>query len=350
MNNLFFNNILNEEEIGQRKIKLKSLPKRLIVTLCDYCNLDCIMCEVKGTQWEIPQKTIDEIIDLFPHVESVLWQGGEIFLLNYFERIFDEASKFMDLKQTIVTNGILITEQWAKKLAKSNVELVFSIDGVDKSTYEHIRRGAKFEDVINGVKLINEAREKYNSGHMSLRLHAVIMKTNYKQLEGFIEFAKEYGFDAVHLIPICGNKNNSENIFHHQDIAAMDYIRSADKVIEEKAKKYKIHLLNSLPKNEEINGYPDTPLDDRSNLKTQEINGLFCRLPWQQLNIDPGGGVRPGCLCSKTVGNVMEGSLRDIWNSNAMQIYRKKIIDNGYIDWCIPECISGQISQELRQI
>ena len=37
---------LNEEEIKNKKIVLKSYPKRLIVTLFTKCNFRCIMCVV----------------------------------------------------------------------------------------------------------------------------------------------------------------------------------------------------------------------------------------------------------------------------------------------------------------
>lgn len=340
------NKILNEEEIKQRKIELRSFMRSLIVTLSSRCNINCIMCEVRRTQWDIPQEVIGEVLGLLSYIESIIWQGGEPFLLDYFEEIFDKACKFPNLKQTIVTNGLLITEDWAQKLVNNNIELIFSIDGVTKEVYERIRVGARFDDVIRGIEIINRARGKAPSKNMSLRLHAVIMKSNYRQLEAFIDFAKAYGFDAIHLISIWGNPDSEENIFHRQEKEALNYINAIRNRIEEKAKKYNIQLLNSLPVCEKRTNHIDEK-QKPNNIKI-DSNELICRLPWQQLNIDPGGGVRPGCLCLKTIGSVLENNLRDLWNNAQMQMYRKKIINGDYKSWCNPACLSGQIGKELR--
>jgi len=72
-------------------------------------------------------------------------------------------------------------------------------------------------------------------------------------------------------------------------------------------------------------------------------------MPWQQLNIDPGGGVRPGCLCLKTVGSILENRIMDIWNNDAMQSYRKGIIEQDFKPICNPSCISLQRLELVRQ-
>lgn len=343
------NKRLNDEEIQQGKIKLDSFMRSLIVTLSSRCNIDCIMCEVKRTKWDIPQKRIQEIIELFPYLESVSWQGGEPFLLEYFEEIFDQASRYADLKQTIVTNGILITETWAEKLVKNSVELTFSIDGITKDVYEPIRVGAKFDDVICSLKMIREARNKYDSGRMSLRLHVVIMKSNYHQLEDLVDFAKEYGFNAVHIISMWGNLDSEENIFYRQEKEPLDYIRNIREKLEEKAKRYNIHLLNALPNTPDLsNG--SLPSNDTSSSKEANNKRLLCYLPWQQLNIDPGGGVRPGCTCLKTVGSILESSIKDLWNNEPMQEYRGKILEGDWQLLCDPNCVKGQALKELVRI
>ena len=82
---------------------------------------------------------------------------------------------------------------------------------------------------------------------------------------------------------------------------------------------------------------------------SEELKSLFCYLPWQQLNIDPGGDVRPGCLCSKSVGNIEKESLLSIWNNEQMQEYRKRIINNPK-NWCNNDCINNVIKIDLRKV
>jgi MoaA/NifB/PqqE/SkfB family radical SAM enzyme len=151
----FRNKMLNELEISQKNIILESKPMYLGVTLSSKCNLRCIMCRVAENTWDVSQNIITEIIRLFPFLKRISWQGGEVFLLDYFGELFEKAAFYPNLKQTIVTNGLLIDKKWAEKLARCNADIIFSIDGVTKKTYEHIRRGARFEDLIRSIETLN---------------------------------------------------------------------------------------------------------------------------------------------------------------------------------------------------
>lgn len=344
------NRALNEQEIKERKIRLDSLMRRLIVTLSSRCNIDCIMCEVRKTKWDIPYKVIQEAMDFLPYLESVIWQGGEPFLLEYFGEIFDEAAKFVNLRQTIVTNGLLINDAWVDKLTRNNVELAFSIDGLTSEVYEHIRQGAKFERVIRSLKMVRDARKRNRHEKMCLRLHIVVMKSNYHQLEDLIDFAKEYGFDAVHLISMWGSQNQEENIYHHQEKEPIEYIESVRGKLAQKAKLFNIELLDSLPRIADNFSSHCSPSESHcSKEDVREEPFLSCLAPWQQLNLDPGGGVRPGCLCLKAIGTVFDGKLKDLWNNDAMQSYRQMIIDKEFASLCNQTCLEVQISEQLKK-
>ena len=336
------NKQLNAQEIQQRKTRLDSFMMKLIVTLSSRCNLRCIMCEVCRTDWEIPPKALEQITEVFPYLENISWQGGEPFLLEYFGSFFSRAASFKNIKQTIVTNGLLISEAWAEKLVNNNVELTFSIDGLTRQVYEHIRRGAAFDNVIRSVKLVNRMRKNNPSSRITTRLHVVIMKSNYHQLGEFVDFAKEYEFQALHLMPVQGEVAGIENVFSPPDKNVIRHISAMKKTIEEKAKKYNLLLLNALPE--------DTAhKDEQIPLSPEGQDGQpLCQMPWQQLNIDPGGGVRPGCLCLKTVGSILENRIMDMWNNDAMQSYRKGIIEQDFKPICNPNCISLQRSERLR--
>ncbi|MDD3923338.1 MAG: radical SAM protein, partial [Endomicrobiaceae bacterium] len=114
---------LNIQEINDKKIILKSYPKRMIATLSTRCNSRCIMCEVVKKQWDMPQSIIKEIESLLPYMQSVNWQGGEVLLLENFENLFIEALKNKQLQQTIVTNGMLLNDKWIDLLTEANIEL-----------------------------------------------------------------------------------------------------------------------------------------------------------------------------------------------------------------------------------
>jgi MoaA/NifB/PqqE/SkfB family radical SAM enzyme len=339
--NLFFENKnLNRREIEQRKSVLESKVTSLVVTLTTKCNISCIMCEEKKIPWDIPQRTIKETIALFPYLEEIIWQGGEVLILDYFKDFLKEASKYRNLHQSIITNGLVISEDLAPLLVRDNIELTFSIDAPDKKLYEAIRRKASFGILLENIKLVNLMRKEKKLDNMSFRMHVVIMKSNYQQLEKFIDFAKEHEFDALHFMPIWGNYDGEENIFYRKNDQALSYIKENIARVEEKAREYRLNLLNSLP-------FSGNSKPERDEAKTQE-RGLLCHMPWRRMVINPAGNVCPACHCKQMVGNVADETLEEIWNNRKMQAYRQKIAHGRCTDLCNPDCIRGIISEELR--
>ncbi|MDD4894255.1 MAG: radical SAM protein, partial [Candidatus Omnitrophica bacterium] len=124
---------------------LGSRVRRLGIVLTSECNINCIMCERKLNNFTLPRQALEQIIGFFPYLDSIMWQGGEVFMVDYFKDFFEQASKFPQLAQEINTNGLLITQEWSEAIAKANTRMIFSIDSTDKDTYEYIRKGARFE-------------------------------------------------------------------------------------------------------------------------------------------------------------------------------------------------------------
>jgi len=185
------NKKLNQLEIEQKRTVLRSKVTSMVVTLTTKCNLSCIMCEEIKIPWDIPERTIKEIIALFPYLEQIIWQGGEVLILDYFQDFLDEARKHPHLYQSIITNGLAITNELLPMLVRDNMELTFSIDAATRQLYESIRRKASFDLLLQNIRLVNAARKRQQLTNMSFRMHVVVMNSNYHELEKFIDFAKE---------------------------------------------------------------------------------------------------------------------------------------------------------------
>ena len=349
----FRNKLLNELEIAEGKTVLESKVRSLAVTLSNRCNLDCIMCLTSKVNWDLPEPVIGEIVDLFPCLERIMWQGGEVFALPYFTELLKKAFRHPNLKQRIVTNGLLITPELAGLLVKNNVELTFSVDGVTKEVYEKIRRGGDFEKLKGVLRRISEIR-KQNESRMVLNLNVAVMKSNYRQLEGFLDFAKEYGFNFVCLMPIHIHLKTPEDIFTNRDEEALDFIRKLAPRLEKTARSYGIRLENRLPHSSQVSGNETGGKKKKGIEKPgQFLKKFLCHIPWQQLTIDYDGTVRPDCLCfpEKSAGDLKKTpSLSGIWNNEVMQEYRKRIIEGSINDFCSPFCLSGLIEESHLKI
>lgn len=348
------NKELQRLEIEQGKEVLESRPTSLVVTLTTKCNIRCRMCEEYRIPWEMPETTMREIVALFPYLDDVLWQGGEVLVLDYFlNTLLPEAGKYPRLHQSIITNGLPITPALAYRLVSDNMELTFSIDGANRHSYEAIRRGASFDRLTENVRLVGTLREKKKPKNMSLRMHSVIMKSSYRELVDFVVLAKDLGFDALHLMPIWGNLEGDENIFHHRDREALAFLEEHIPAAEEKARQIGLNLLNSLPvtvrrvENNEPVGH-DRHDNHDAPAPVPAASGMMCHMPWKRLVINPAGYVCPACHCRAMVGNVNENTLAEIWNGAKMREYRARVRDGKPEGLCNPECVSGAIAKELR--
>ena len=329
------NRTANEIEINEGKTILETKPQAMIVMLSNRCNIDCIMCGVKNQKWDLPKKTIEEIVKYLPYLEYIQWQGGEVFLLDYFKDLFQEAARNPNLRQIINTNGLLISKEWARVIANAQADITFSIDGVTKGVYEAIRKGAGFEDLLQCIRRINEV--KRNDSKIKTSMNVVVMNSNYKQLGQFVDFAHEHQFDSLTLFRIDDNFDGEQNIFHHDNKFAESYIKAVLPEMWKKAHGYGIRLTSYL--------YPDNNSNMQQDPVRDTNRGMLCYLPWREFTVDV-MGTRPDCRCPISAGNIFESSLPDIWNGSVMQEYRKRILRNECVGFCRSECIQGVIPEK----
>ena len=364
--------MLNEIEILQKKIVLKSKMKRLWVTVTSRCNIRCKTCGLWKTQWDLPYKTAKEVMEKYPYMERLVWLGGEVFLYKHFEEMFDEACKWNNLKQQIITNGFVLNEKWMNKIIKAeNTELTFSVDGVTKEVYEEIRQGSNFERVISNIRYIFNLKKSLGI-KKDIRMNSVIMKTNYKQIYDLLELAHNEGFNQLSLMALHFDSAPNENIFYGdtRDQEALNYVYKAIPVLKERAKQYGVDLDILLPCGDEsfeevvakqentetkqeqgteekkvevkekINKEPkvETKIEEPKDVIVP-INRVCCKMPWNYMMICDNGNVLLTGSCVKRIGNIYENSINEIWNSSVAQEYRKLMIEKKFPeDMCRTEC------------
>ena len=315
---------LNRREIKQKKTVLESKPVTLDVTLTSECNLRCRMCCVRKKSWEVSRKTLDEVRELFPYISCTTWQGGEAFLYPGFRRLLDEIHENHNhIVQTIYTNALLIDRNWMEEIIKGPKTLFLSIDSVVPDLYERIRVGASFKTLLENLDLIN----KYRSGahhEIKLYINSVIMRSNFREMSGIIDFAAEHGVSKVEFSPVEGDLKE-ENIFRYPDRESSDFIARMRPELEAMAAEKGVEVFNRLP-------YEGMLCD--KDLRENTGEGLFCTLPWTFLFILAGGLVIPHGSCKKPVGDVNRQGILEIWNGAPMQEYRRRLAEGNFRDWC----------------
>ena len=339
-----YNKELNDAEIEAKKIILTSKPRMLMAVLTTRCNLSCIMCSrrLANTDATLPSGKIRELTRMFPYLTTVDWQGGEVFLIDYFKDLFLEAKNHPNLEQSIITNGLLINGEWLKLLAGSKVNITFSIDAVTEDTYEHIRRGAKFKQLLGNLQAIKQMNAS-NNDSVQLHINTVVMRSNYRQLHLFPDFCQRYGVKHLRFDFLRPEVAPEEDILTKPDIDTVNYLRIQLGDIEKHCRDLNIWFEYTF--RPFLSTAEDTKAKEEGCLgetieDTPAQRKLNCKLPWKKLCIDAAGNcsVRPDCLCERPVGNLMEQTIEEIWNSQIMQAYRSNIINGLTEGWCSKTC------------
>jgi MoaA/NifB/PqqE/SkfB family radical SAM enzyme len=109
-------------------------------------------------------------------------------------------AKFQIPNLELVTNATLLSPDKAEAIIQHGVtNLLFSLDTPDKETYEYIRRGARFEKVVNNIRWLKSRKIELRSKTPNLTLIAVLMRRNLDQMDALVDLAEELGVTHMDL-------------------------------------------------------------------------------------------------------------------------------------------------------
>lgn len=161
--------------------QIPSIPSTT-VEISNICNLNCEMCGTqyatrpkKQMDWNIFTKAVDQLCDLGVKMVRT-YTINEPFVNNNIIEILEYLDK-KGMMAYFSTNGMLV-DKFIEKVKDTNFrnfEIKFSIDAAKKETYERIRKGAKFEKVIENLKLVYDYKKKY---HKNLKVGLVYLVSN----------------------------------------------------------------------------------------------------------------------------------------------------------------------------
>ncbi len=304
------NRFLNEYEIACKKFILESKPSNIQIVLFNKCNSNCIMCNQSKENYFLNKKCLSEISDKYLQcLDTLLWQGGELFLYNKFMDIIKQVSEYKRINQQIITNAQYLDEKIIKELVSlPNIKLIISIDGAKKETYEQIRKGSNFNKLIENIKLLNKYKEKYKS-NIAMNINFVILKENYKEISDIITFARKYKFSAITFNECILTKNYNTDFTDKE----REYINKQLQFAIVYATKSDIKITIQ---------YANNKLSNRNNKDV-----LICKTPFNKLLLDTGNSFAPECTCLKKDIYKENSNIEQIWNAKLMQDYRKHILE-----------------------
>jgi len=185
------------------------------------CNLNCSYCFYLSKEQLFHHKTSKEyimspeILELYTkqYIQSqpegtkeviFSWQGGEptLLSLDFFRTAFELQNKYkpenMTVRNSLQTNGTLITDEMAQFFKENNFLIGISIDGPERlhNRYRQDRDGkGSFSRVMDGI-------EKLKKHNVDFNTLTVVQDDNALHPEEVYRFLKEAGSGFIQFIPI----------------------------------------------------------------------------------------------------------------------------------------------------
>ncbi len=202
-----------------KKLKLKNIkdcekfPKYFEIETINACNARCIMCTINEWDGNDSQIMKDKLFEKFVQEVSLYSEWIEIICLNRDgEPTLDKkiASKIKQLKDVgiklvrFVTNGQNLNEKLAKEVLKAGIdEVMFSIDSVDKKTYESIRVKLDFDKVMSNVNNYIKLKNEINP-HSKVTIRMVELPQNISQKNEWLKYwnSKISKHDKAYTMPM----------------------------------------------------------------------------------------------------------------------------------------------------
>ncbi len=292
------------------------------------CNYDCVMCDfpqkcvdkVRAGKQELDTDRFRQIIGEFARLGTpgLGFTGGEPMLRS---DIYDllACTRQHRMITHLNTNGYFIDDVAAARIINIGVDSVnISLDGSRAETHDRIRNySGAFERAAAAVERLHRLRRQQG---VSLRIKnvAVIDGANIDEVPELISLSRELGADCIEFIP-------------RQPLVAADLLVDRNATVDEMLLG-KVDIMVAHIKNAANEGFGIENSPAHLRLLRSSFAGLpspvLCRAGYNSLLVDCYGDVFP-CFpyigWEKPAGNIRNGSLVDLWNSQEYQLHRDSV-------------------------
>lgn len=179
-------------------------PLHVDIELSDACNLKCEMCahglgtvkNVGNMSKEAAMKLIDEVAQMEVYSIKFNWRGESTLNKNLPELVKYAKEKGI-LEVSINTNGLPKAKGLLIETAKNGIDrFIFSVDGNSAETFESIRIGGNYDQLIKNILEVIEWKKQNNSQKPFIRIQMVRSKKNVHEVEKFISFWQDKADDV----------------------------------------------------------------------------------------------------------------------------------------------------------
>lgn len=294
--------------VNRKREHVPYAPLSLYFGATRRCNLDCVMCATKLLK-RVPDLSYERFRHILDQVPPHTMRGcqiggtGEPLLNPDLIRMFTYAKKRGFITH-LTTNATLLTEPKALPILQVLDVIAVSVDGATKETYEKIRRGAVFENVIENIQTLTALKKKIRAP-THIRINFVASTLNFHEIPQMVALASKLGVDVLDIRALREAFQWKPKAKYKQTIDELSISFSS-------LKKY-------LPPKSKVELCVETP----------RPTFPICDWPFKTCYITEDGFVTPCCNIPEpgvSFGNVFDTPLAEIWNNQPYREFRRGFI------------------------
>lgn len=167
----------------------------LNITIDISCNLSCPSCRERLIFINDDELLLEKMswvdrmgqwVNQSDRSINVIYGGGDPLASLFYKKTFELFANNTNVNFNLMTNGLLVkTHFQIIDAIFDRICFTISIDAATKKTYEQVRRGGKWGQLLENLEFLK-------SKNKQSKAMFVIQQDNFKEIPQFIDFCKEY--------------------------------------------------------------------------------------------------------------------------------------------------------------
>lgn len=189
------------------------MKKEICWNITSRCNQNCKYCHrflnIKELSFNDNMTILSKLINM--NVKNITWTGGEALLFDGIDELLAEAYNH-GIKNKLITNGKLLTNERIDKIFKYLDSVTLSIDSINDNINDDLGRGynhfQEIKDILDYLEFKN-----YN---VKIRINSVVCRNNldgFKELVKFLNNYNIYSWRLFKFIPLRETAKINKELF-----------------------------------------------------------------------------------------------------------------------------------------
>lgn len=307
--------------------KLLCRPQRIDLELCSACNIACSFCARNFSPTlknaimspEVFQRLVPFL--RYASLMEIIGTGEPLMNPNAADMI-DEACR-QGVYVRLYTNATRLDETTCERLIKAKLgSLVISLHAGTREAYKAFTGGYDyFDQVLDNLRTMRDMKRIRGANYPPMVMGCALLASTLDTAPEVVRIAHQMDCDHLNIdVGII----NSPTIAHDSLLKADPAdVKRVFQECERLGKELGITVI-----------LPKFPLDSVPGLSHLNENQFGCLMPWLSMNVRAWGDVQVCTMNRKTVGDLNEESIEEIWNGERFRDFRRGLVLHKGVNYC----------------